>query len=230
MQYLGGKSKLAKHIAPFLVKALDEIPSRTFVEPFVGGFNIVPALTPRPEVIICNDAHPGLRPLYEAVRDGWDPPKELDEPTYHALRANWTWDMPTVAFAAFGCSFGGKEWGGYARNSRGDDFVSQARRGLLKKRPAMQKVHFTTLNYTELQIAPGSVVYCDPPYAGTTQYKIAIEPEEFAEWCRKLHSNYCAVFISEFQVLDGTEVVWQHARNIQIGSRGAATEYLLRVV
>lgn len=38
MQYLGSKNKISKHILPILLEYLDD---RTYVEPFVGGANMI---------------------------------------------------------------------------------------------------------------------------------------------------------------------------------------------
>lgn len=225
VQYQGGKSRLAPRFAPVLRDALEL--SGVFVEPFVGGFNIVPALRragARLERIVCNDAHPGLAVLYSSVRDGWLPPAAVSEAEYARLRAECKWDKPETAFAAFGLSFAAKEWGGYARNQRGDDFCGQARRGLLKKRQDMQGVDFVVGDYRELSIPDGAVVYLDPPYAGTTGYSAGVG-KDFLQWSERI-AERCSVFLSEFFVPPGWHASWKYERRIHFGSRAGVTEFL----
>ena len=55
-----------------------------------------------------------------------------------------------------------------------------------------------------------SLIYCDPPYQGTTGYKTgAFNHEEFFEWCRQMKSKGNIVFVSEYNAPDDFELVWQ---------------------
>jgi site-specific DNA-adenine methylase len=235
MQYQGGKSRLAKHLVPFLVQALDETGGEgVFIEPFVGGFNIVPALPPGPWPCFCSDRHPGLISLYRALREGWQPPRELREGRYAELRAANDWTNPETAFAAFGCSFGAKEWGGYARNRRGDSYASWASASLLRKAPHTQRCWFFTQEYRAVHALDSRhVVYADPPYLGTTQYRTPFDHTPFYAWCEARAAEGAAVFVSEFTspARPGWEIVWQRDRQVQInqGSSHVKRELLLRV-
>ena len=48
MKYLGSKAKLAKYIVPILQNYIYKNNIKTYIEPFVGGFNIIDKIT-------CND-------------------------------------------------------------------------------------------------------------------------------------------------------------------------------
>ena len=51
-------------------------------------------------------------------------------------------------------------------------------------------------DYRDVEILPGSVIYCDPPYANTKTYAgIKFDFEEFYKWCE---SQTQPVFISEY--------------------------------
>ena len=41
VKYLGSKSKIAKNIVPILQKCIDENNITTYIEPFVGGANVI---------------------------------------------------------------------------------------------------------------------------------------------------------------------------------------------
>jgi len=41
MKYLGSKSKLAKEIVPILQNLIYKNNIKTYIEPFVGGFNVI---------------------------------------------------------------------------------------------------------------------------------------------------------------------------------------------
>lgn len=229
MQYLGGKSRLAKKFAPVLQAALDE-GIGMLVEPFVGGFNIVPTL--RLATAACFDIHPGLIRMYQALQHGWLPPETVTEAQYLALRDRCDWDDPLTAFAAFGCSFGGKEWGGYARNTARDDYAKRARNSLRKKTKSMDWCVFKCQSFVDVQAPPGSLVYADPPYAETTRYRTGdFDHEQFYEWCETQSRRGARVFVSEFMVPNrpGWVPVWEHRRGVQLNYDLLKTEYLIEV-
>lgn len=233
MRYLGGKGRLAKKFAPILLEALT--PTSRFVEPFVGGFNVVPALGH--VRALCNDVHPGLFSLYCALQGGSIPPEELSEERYAEMRRAQDWDDPLTAFAAFGCSFAGKEWGGYARDAQGTNYARTARNSLLRKAKFMSGVVFTCVDYRDLSTGPGDVVYADPPYANTTGYKTGhFDHSAFFEWCEQCVQSGARVFVSEFAVPDrsGWEVVWSTERKVMVdgksqGDGRVRTDYLVEV-
>lgn len=41
MVYMGSKSKIAKYIVPILQRKIDEVGATVYVEPFVGGANVI---------------------------------------------------------------------------------------------------------------------------------------------------------------------------------------------
>jgi DNA adenine methylase len=52
------------------------------------------------------------------------------------------------------------------------------------------------------------VIYCDPPYQGTTKYSSkTINYNEFWQWCRDLSGNNI-VLVSEYNAPDDFECVW----------------------
>lgn len=53
-------------------------------------------------------------------------------------------------------------------------------------------------DYRDLYLPPGSVVYCDPPYAGTSGYaRAAFDHKAFYSWCRAVGRRR-PLFISEY--------------------------------
>ena len=64
----------------------------------------------------------------------------------------------------------------------------------LESLQALQSLEITNLDYKNVQIEEDSVIYCDPPYVDTTDYKIDFNYNEFYDWCR----NQKNCFISEY--------------------------------
>lgn len=114
-----------------------------------------------------------------------------------------------TGFVGFGCSFGGKWFGGLAANKRGDNYCANAERSLLKDFEGVKDANFTCLDYRDVIIPNNAIVYADPPYVGVTGYSLGhFDHEEFWEYMRKL-SQRCTVFISEQQAPDDFEIVWE---------------------
>ena len=70
----------------------------------------------------------------------------------------------------------------------------------------------------------GYVIYCDPPYRGTTKYKTEPFPyDEFYEWVKEM-SIHNTVLISEYWMPDDFECIWQKETTTQINSKRKAND------
>lgn len=204
---MGGKSRLAKSIRDVI---LSRVPDRnvTYWEPFVGGCGSFEVIAPEFARAVGSDLHEDLILMWRAVQNGWEPPTEVSEGEYQELRNA----EPSAlrGFVGFGGSFGGKWFGGYARGgktSKGEprNYVSESARNVLKTRRILTgcDVTFVNLDYRDLEPRPGDVVYCDPPYAGTTEYRgRGFDSAAFWQWCDELHERGVKVFVSEYTAPD----------------------------
>jgi len=219
MGYLGSKAQTAGKFAPILVEAMEG--ATRFVEPFVGNFCVLPAMRKagyNPSGLdFCADAHQGVTTMWSAIQDGWEGPTSISEAEYKELRATCDWTEPLYAFAAYGCSFGAKEWGGYARDSRDYNYAAGHARAIERKRPYLSKgdVEFSFQDYQNTEVSHGDIVYCDPPYQGVTGYSKTVgsfDSDVFADWVDDI-AQTATVFVSEFtQLRPHWEEVWSRPR------------------
>ena len=201
---MGGKSRISKQIAEVLNSAIDK--DTPFVSLFCGSCAIESKV--QADVKILNDKHPYLIAMWQALQNGWMPPDVVTKEEYYRVKANMDENPALTGFVGFGCSFGGKWWGGYAKDKRGDDYCGQAKRGLFKDLVGIQSATFTCLDYRDVEIPDGAVVYCDPPYANTTGYTVGqFDTNEFWNYMRQL-SKRCDVYISEESAPDDFECIW----------------------
>jgi DNA adenine methylase len=149
--------------------------------------------------VFASDIHAPLIALYSAVRAGWDPPASVDAETYAAARALPDSD-PLKAFAGFGCSYGGKWFGGYAKanpdHPRG--YATHARSALL--RDCMRLADVACLDFFAVEPGPAEfVIYLDPPYAGTTGYA-GVAPFDHDRFVQRVRAwaEHTPVFVSEY--------------------------------
>jgi DNA adenine methylase len=203
VQYLGGKSRLAKRICAIL--EAERRPGQRFVDVFTGGANIVAGMGdhgPR----VANDGCEPLITLYRAWLDGWRPP-DITREVWQAAKVSKDPGDPLTAFCGFGVSFAGKWFSGYAatrtkprlRAPNGDNYQQLARNSLERKLTRCHDVSFTCLDFGDLEILPGDLVYCDSPYRGTTAYGY-FRGFDYDLYLRKLTewSAIADVFVSEY--------------------------------
>ena len=217
MRYLGGKTRLSVHLAPVLKRLYQEDHRDTYIEPFVGSAAICSSLSSLPNRF-ASDTNLDLILLWQAVCDGWVPPDCISEEEYNALK-----NAPPSAlrgFAGFGLSFSGKFFGGYARDNRGDDYAGQCKRSLLKRKSLLQEVRFLHLDYTEWNPS-NALIYCDPPYIGTTEYKGASDFDHDRFWnCVREWSKNNTVVVSEYQAPDDFTAIW--TKDVSLGLRSSS--------
>lgn len=216
MRYLGSKSRHAKHIVPILMDGHN--PENPYIEPFVGGGNMIQHV-PAP-IRIGSDVDADAIALLDGLANGWNPPDTLTEEEYRIIRnAPEAFPPPLVGFAKFSCSFGGKGWGGFARDKKGVDQTEHAQsRTLRKEAPRLKGCRFSVKTYTEVEYPNSATVYMDPPYAATTGYKSGnFDHAAFWDFCR-IMSHHSRVFVSEYNAPADWMPIWQKPVPVSIDS------------
>jgi DNA adenine methylase len=219
VNYQGGKSSLAKQIGAFMQARYQ--PGANYYEPFIGAGNVLARTGFVTGQRFASDVHTDLIMMYCAIKSGWVPPSEVTKAEYQALQ----YSEPSAlrGFVGFGSSWGGKWFGGYAgartttgtgRISAGNTdkvytFASSAKNGLMRMLPIIQATDFQTISYADVRPAPGSLVYCDPPYKDTTMYLAGdFDHDRFWSVIREW-SKLCTVVVSEAQAPSDFEPVLQ---------------------
>ena len=211
IQYFGGKTRTAKDI----VQCLNNYrkPNQNYIEPFVGGGIILSKITDKR---IAYDKHPYLIAMYKELQNGWIPPDNITKEEYYYIKNNKDEKPHLTGFVGFGCSFAGKWFGGYASNSRGDNYCLNSKNSILRKMNTLNDVHFEVADYKDL-IFKDCLIYCDPPYQGTTQYGLVGEfnSMEFWEIIRRWSEDN-TVIISEYNAPDDFKCVWEKRTKTEI--------------
>lgn len=188
---MGGKCRVARTIAEFLRRLRK--PGQIYIEPFVGAGSVICKME---EPRLAYDAHPDLILMWRALQRGWKPPLFVSEELHRKLRHARS--SALRAFVGFGCSFGGKFFSGYARAKKCKrGFAAECASSLSKKLLLLKGVEFNRADYRELKPA-GALVYCDPPYAGTTGFRGVAPFDHAAFWqTMRMWSQHNTVIISE---------------------------------
>jgi len=204
MQYFGGKQKISEYIAKEINRFADtHTHTHThYAEPFCGACNVASKVNVEHKIL--NDKNPYLIEMFKALQNGWIPPKVVSEEDYANAKKNQDKEPHVAGFIGFACSFAGKFWGGYARDSKGGGEGNYALRGhnsILKKMKTLKEAQFTCKDFTELNYK-NCIIYCDPPYKGTTPYYKKILGEfpydKFLDWIHKQSINNI-ILVSEYK-------------------------------
>lgn len=206
MKYMGSKNRIAKYIIPIIL-SMRESNDQIYVEPFVGGANVIDKI---PGKRIGADTNKYLIAFYQSILDGWVPPKEVSEQEYKSVKNNLSdYDDNIIGYVGFAMSYGGKFFGGYRRDTLGArNYSDEAFRSYEKQLSGLVGINFVHASYEDLDIPKKSIIYCDPPYKGTTCYMSKFDNEKYYAWLRYQKKLGHTVICSEYVMPEDFKIVW----------------------
>ena len=205
MKYQGSKTRIAKDILKIMLPVRGD---RVWVEPFVGGGNMIDKVTGRR---IGADINKWAIEALTIIRDrAEDLPKnntEFTKDDYEKIRQGAEHEFKAIA--GFCYSFGSKWLDTWATNHRKRDYVKGTYNSANIQKPLLQGVDLICCAYNELEIPENSLIYCDPPYQNTTKYKRveSFNHSEFWQWAEEQAKNHI-VFVSELNAPENWVEVW----------------------
>lgn len=210
MKYMGSKARHAKHILPIILKNRKE--GQWYVEPFVGGGNLIDKVTGNR---IGGDSNLYVIEALKLIRDNPNSlPKDRSEFTEEMYREIKKTQNPVglAGYAGYALSFGGKWFCGFRKPTDKRDYIKEAWNNARKQSPLLFGVELSHAVYIDLEIPPNSIIYCDPPYEGTTEYsanKEKFDHEKFWDWVRQKSQEGHEIFVSEYKAPEDFKCVWQ---------------------
>lgn len=211
IKYMGSKSRIAKDIVPIIQKYIDDNNITTYIEPFVGGCNVIDKIKCKSR--IASDINPYLIALLKRVQNKEELYDEVPKELYDKVRASYNnkdnsfenWEYGNIGFLA---SYNGRFFdGGYAKsgyeklkngNQRYRDYYREAEDNILSQN--LKDIIFINDDYRNLKTT-NSVIYCDPPYENQKQYanSLHFDYDEFWNYMRRWSKNNI-VIISELNL------------------------------
>lgn len=204
MIHIGSKNRISKDIKPFIQEALLKYPDAKYIEPFVGGANMIDKIEHHTR--IGYDTNKYLIPLLTYIRDSGETPITISEAEYKAVKSNID-NYPDyyVGLVGFCGAFASNFLGGYAKGKT-RDYPAEAIRNIKKQN--LSGIDFKCADYMNNDYGSGNVIYCDPPYSGSSVgYCKNFDSEKFYDWCRSVSKNNI-VFISEYSMPDDFTCIW----------------------
>ena len=211
IRYLGGKFRLKKKISDIINKNIGNL---DFYAPCCGSCWVEAEV--KAKNIFLSDYHFYLIEMWKAFQNGYEPIMPITEEVYQYVKANLDEDPALSGFVGFGCSFGGKWWGGYARGDDNRKHDTAAYKAIKKKIANLQHAEFSYKNLYDVNPV-NALIYIDPPYEGTTQYKGVEKFDHIKFWnhARELSKNNL-VLISEFNAPDDFVAIKEFAKTTDL--------------
>mgnify|MGYP002623562236 CR=1 FL=1 len=229
MQYQGGKSRISRYITEVIVNEVSrweithsqtnsscdfrERESNALVSLFCGACSVETKLAPYFEKVICNDNHEYLIALLDGVKNGYQLPDDISEEEYNYVKNHKDDDKILAGFVGFGSSFGGKWFGGYGRSKKYTlkrrSHAKESKNALMRDSQHWGNVEFICKDYKDVIIPDNAIIYADPPYNNTTNYRnIKFDSDEFWDYAREVSKNHL-MFISELEAPDDFVSIWE---------------------
>lgn len=241
MRRQGGKGRVRKPFADLLGRVVEAGGFSRVEDRCCGSLAVSRGLyerSPRIQISMAIDLCPALVACFQAVKDGWDPPRVLSREARALIKARCTpaSDDPLAAFALIFCSYGGKwgagylpddnRWSGLESEGASVSAAAKARRDLLSLRPMLLETELRCGDYEAWWPENDALVYVDPPFEGTEPYP-EVAPFDSPRMRRVLagRSRRQAVFVSE----DHMTPDWREVLAIPIPSPGLSKDKVSRV-
>ena len=230
MVYMGSKNRIAKELIPIITEKLK--PNQWYVEPFVGGANMIDKIEHPYKLGADNNKY--LIALLEAVQNGQELPEYINKDEYIAVKTNKD-NYPDwyVGFVGFVSSFRAKFFGGYSgycttKTGIQRNYIKERINNILKQN--LDGIKLVCSSYDALDIPANSIIYCDPPYNGTTKYKDSFDSDAFWQWCRDKAKEGHTVYVSEYNAPEDFKCIWEKQINSNLGGTSkTATEKLFTI-
>ena len=242
MKYMGSKSRIAKYIVPIIQNKMQECDLHTYVEPFVGGANIIDKII-ADQKIGC-DKQQYLIALYQNIDKISSLPDFVTKEHYSEVRDCYNrkldkfedWYIGAIGFLA---SYNGRFFdGGYAGvvNTKAGtvrDYYAEAKKNLESQIEYLRNIKWKCGDYKDTcSDYENCLIYCDPPYFGTKQYGVSqsFDYDVFWDWCYKM-SERNVVLVSEHNARDDFKAIWEMPvkRTIDNQKRVLAVEKLFEL-
>ncbi len=202
MKYFGSKTRLQSSIVEVIGPNIKT--ASTVYEPFVGGGNATVALAPIANAAgvkyVASDVNSSMVACLSALARGWVPP-QLTKDEYRSLllayrsRGKKFAATALEGFALSACAFRGA----WATGFCGEEIMLQQIEAGKRMAPLLAGVEFKVSSYHTISPDDGDVVYCDPPYAGTSQVGgvAGFDVDAFWSWADACVDRCAKVFVSE---------------------------------
>lgn len=240
MKYMGSKNRIAKNILPIILK--DRTKDQYYIEPFVGGANIIDKVDGKR---IGLDLNPYLISLFKGLQENKPLNFNIDKNLYDKARNQYYNEIKglnsennfssfELGWIGFMASANGRFFeGGYSgksitKSGLTRDYIKESINNILKQKENLIDIDFFNKDYRDFNYPNNSIIYCDIPYKDTKAYSFSkkFNYEEFYDWVRNMNNKGHEIFISEYSMPNDFKIIWEQevksslsANNISGGNK-----------
>lgn len=210
MRYMGSKRRIWKYISPTILKGREE--NQYYVELFCGGCNSIAQVDGNR---IASDINPYLMERWKGLLKGEEYPEEIPRETFIKAKIAYkntdytNYSVAMISWIGYMASYNGIFYHSYSGiGSDNKDYVKASMDNIKKQLPLMNGITLDCCSYDELDIPEKSIIYCDPPYKGTSGYGAKFEYDKFYDWCFSRKDEGHKVYIFEYSMPTEFKCVW----------------------
>ena len=237
---MGSKNRIAKNILPIILK--NRIKDQYYIEPFVGGANIIDKVDGKR---IGLDLNPYLISLFKGLQENKPLIFNIDKNLYDKARNQYYNEIKglnsennfssfELGWIGFMASANGRFFeGGYSgksitKSGLTRDYIKESINNILKQKENLIDIDFFNKDYRDFNYPNNSIIYCDIPYKDTKAYSFSkkFNYEEFYDWVRNMNNKGHEIFISEYSMPNDFKIIWEQevksslsANNISGGNK-----------
>lgn len=227
MKYMGSKSKVARYIVPIIQKHIDDSKPWAYIEPFCGGCNIIDKVYAQKR--FAHDKQEHLIELFKNLDRLGELPEFITKKHYSEVRNCFyeesgvfeKWYVGAIGYLA---SYNGRFFdGGYAgvvETAYGvRNYYAEALKNIKHQAKYLKEVEFVCSDY-KLIDTQKAVIYCDPPYKGTKEYRVSngFDYEKFWQWVRRMSAEN-VVLVSSNEAPEDFKCIWEKPVSRTIASK-----------
>lgn len=218
MKYMGSKAKIKRFIIPIIQQRMKDYNIHTYIEPFVGGANVIDSVTA--DKRIASDICVELIELYKNIDKVRELPDTITHEHYSDVRDSYhkkdnryeDWYKGAIGFLA---SYNGRGFdGGFSgirtiADGSVRNYYLEAKNNLLNQAEKLKDITFQSGDYEDLYShVSDCVIYCDIPYKNKKQYNNGFDYDRFWDWADRM-SDYNIVLVSEEEAPFPFKCIWQ---------------------
>lgn len=202
---MGSKSKISIELKSIFDLNRTSL-SQYYVEPFVGGCNMIDKMKGHR---IASDNNIYLISLWQGLQQDLNRPNKITKQMYENAKkdfqngTNEFYSNFLIGLIGFMASFNGKFFNGFVDDKMNNvrDYQSELKRSIEKQTRYLKDVSFYFSEYQNLIIPNKSIIYCDIPYKNTTKYETGnFNHFDFYDWSELKFKQGHKIFISEYSM------------------------------
>lgn len=226
MKYMGSKARIADELLRAIFQ--NSKPAQCFYDLFCGSCSVI-SRVPETYNRVANDKNVYLIEMFRVLRShSLQFPLRIEKELYAECRQMYhehrkgdrqcsASELAMIGWVGWMGSFNGRFFsGGYSghevqiKGGKVRDYIGENIRNTLGQLDWTSGVTLLSMQYDEVEIPDGSIVYCDIPYRGTKQYETSkdFDYDAFYEWCR-WNKDRLQIFVSEYAMPDDFTCIWE---------------------